>query len=253
MKTDNKYVFKVIPYIVVLLFTAILFVFSVRSLMNIPKTISSREKSSVFTYYTGYLDGLSDVDSYEFDVDSFISDLDSRKGLDDIYIIYDYELMSLVKDYPDKYNELLKGKEVYIISTLFSAGDEEIKLIGKTYNVDDVFPGETKALFCPLPIILSYFNDIVQGYFNGSIQEPADVEEFNPSYFMGVHSKDNFRNLKRGTLQEKFSALAAIDILTDVKKGTLEYLDSVYVLRVILPSLIDNKLVLGDNDIKEVI
>lgn len=253
MKIDDKNAFKVISYIVVLLFTAILFIFSVRNLMSIPKTVLSKEKSSVFTYYTGYLNGLSDIDSYEFDVDRFISDLDSRKGLDGIYTIYDYELTSLIKDYPDKYDELLKGKEVYIISTLLFVGSGEIEIFEATYNVGDAFPGETLAVFCPLPILLSFFNDNMQEYLDGNIQEPTDIEEFSPKYFMYAHSKDSFRNLKRGTLQEKLSTLTVTALIGGLEKGTLEYLDSVYVLRVVLPSLTDNKLFLGDTDIKEII
>lgn len=250
MKTDDKNAFKVISYIVVLLFTAILFIFSVRNLMSIPRTISTKEKSSAFTYYTGYLDGLSDVDSYEFDVDSFISDLDSRKGLDGIYTIYDYELMSLVKDYPDKYNELLKGKEVYIISTLLFVANGKTELFGETIDFDDTYPGETVLGFCPLPIMLSFLNDSMQEYVNN---DNTDIEDFNPKYFMYAHSKDSFRNLKRGALQEKFSTLAVTTLFGGATKGTLEYLDSVYVLRVVLPSLTSDMLFLSDTDIKEVI
>ena len=253
MKTDSKYVFKIIPYIVVLLFTAILFIFSVRSLISIPKTISSREKSSVFTHYTGYLDGLSDVDSYEFDVDKFASDLDSRKGLDGIYTIYDYELTSLIKDYPDKYDELLKGKEVYIISTLLFVANGKTELFGETIDFDDTYPGETVLGFCPLPIMLSYFNDGMQEYINNDNTDIEDIEDFNPKYFMYVHSKDSFRNPKRGALQEKFSTLAVTALFGGATKGTLEYLDSVYVLRVVLPSLTSGILFLSDTDIKEVI
>lgn len=245
MKTDSKYVFKVIPYIVVLLFTAILFIFSVRSLISIPKTISSKEKSSVFTHYTGYLDDISDVDSYEFDVDKFTSDLDSRKGLDGIYTIYDYELTSLIKDYPDKYDELLKGKEVYLISTLFFVGDGKINVWGTTLDADEDYPGETVAGFYPLPFLLSYFKD--------NVLESTGGYDFIPEYCIYAHSKDNLRNLKRGTLQEKISTLMTTALTGNITGGTLEYLDSVYVIRVVLPSLTNNTLFLSDTNIKEVI
>lgn len=245
MKTDDKYIFRVISYIVVLLFTAILFIFSVRNLMSIPKTISTKEKSSAFTYYTDYLDGLSDVDSYEFDVDKFISDLNSRKGLDGIYTIYDYELTSLIKDYPDKYNELLKGKEVYIISTLFFVGNRKVNVWGTTIDVDEDYPGETLAGFYPLPFLLSYFKD--------NVQESTGGYGFTPEHCIYAHSKDNLRNLRRGALQDKMSTLMTTALIGNITEGTLEYLDSVYVLRVVLPSLTSDVLFLSDINIKEVI
>lgn len=214
------------------------------------KSTASKEKSLVFTYYTNYLNNISNAIGFDFDdTDTFLSELEDRKGSDGIYIIYDYELISLARENPDKYNELLKGKEVYLISTLFVT-DEEVP----SYNISDVYPGETLSVFTPISSLLANFEDIINANSDSLSPDNAFYFHFKTS------NKDSY--LKRGNaysdiytiLSEMSDDGLSFSNVYSFTRGT-DFLNSVYVLRVILPDLFGEShfVSLSEDDVKEVI
>lgn len=214
------------------------------------KSTASKEKSLVFTYYTNYLNNISNAVGFDFDdTDTFLSELEDRKGSDGTYVIYDYELISLVRENPDKYKDLLRGKEVYLISTLF-ATDKEVP----SYDISDVYPGETLSVFIPISSFLSRFDDVVDGNVD------SDLFNLDNAFYFHFKTDNRSKYLRRGTAySDVYTILSdmdndlAVTSLYSFTRGT-DFFNSVYVLRVVLPNLASNQcLVLAEDDIKKVI
>lgn len=206
------------------------------------KSTASKEKVSVLTYYTNYLSNIAEAESIDFeDTDTFLSELKSRKGADGTYVIYDYELIALARNNPDKYNELLRGKDVYLVTTLFATSDEV-----PSFDISDSYPGEKVAVFMPMSYLKFNFTDIMTSNDSGLLDNML---------FLRFKDENKDKYLKRGSIYNATYSMLddTVSAVYYFTKG-IEFLNSTYVLRVKLPDLTSHQwIVLTEDDVRKVI